>query len=83
MRKLVFIISLLFSLDAVAANIKATVNRNIIPQGEVFILTLTADENINENPDFSVLKSDYSVYSTSVSHSSYIVNAKASSTTKC
>lgn len=82
MRKLIFIIGLLFGCNAEAANIEATVNKNIVPQGEVFVLTLTADESLNERPDFSVLNSDYNVYSTSVSHSSYVVNSKTSSTTK-
>lgn len=82
MKKILFIIVLLFSFDVDAANIKASVNKNIIPQGDLFVLTLTADENIKEKPDFSILNSNYNVYSTSVSYSSYVVNSKTSSTTK-
>ena len=82
MKKILFIIGLLFSFNVKAANITASVNKSIIPQGDLFILTLTADDNINEKPDFSVLDTDYNVYSTSVSRSSYVINAKTSSTTK-
>jgi len=83
MRKIIFIIILilLFALNVQAATIKATVDRNIIPINEIIVLTLTADENMSEKPDLRVLNPNYEIYTTSVSHSSYVVNSKSSATT--
>ena len=60
-----FLLSL--SLNCQAANITAKVNRSPVPLGEVFTLTLTADESVNATPDLSVLENNFKVYSTSVS----------------
>lgn len=82
MLKWVFAILLLFSFGVRAANIEATVNKKIIPLDEVFVLTITADEILKENPDLSSLSADFEVYSSSVSQSTYVVNQKVSNTTK-
>ena len=63
MKKIVFIISMIFSFNVFAANIEATVNKNIVSQDEVFVFTLTADENVNERPDLSALSTNFKVYS--------------------
>ncbi len=82
MKKIVFIISMIFSFNVFAANIEATVNKNIVSQDEVFVFTLTADENVNERPDLSALSPNFKVYSNSVSKSTYVVNGERTSTTK-
>lgn len=83
MKKLLFaFLFSIISIEASAANITASVNRNKVPLGEVFVLTITSDENTNDTPDLSVLSNDFKTYSTSVSRSSYVVNGKASNSTK-
>jgi len=82
MKYVAFLLGVLFGFGCEAANITASVNRNIVPVDEVFVLTISADENTNEKPDLSVLDADYDIYSTSSSKSTYIVNGKASATTK-
>ena len=82
MIRAVLFLSLLFAVNVNAANITATVNRNIVAADEVFMLTISADENTNNKPDLSVLTPDYNVYSTSSSKSTYVVNGNTTSTTK-
>lgn len=65
-----------------AAEITASVNRSPVPQGEVFMLTLHADENLKEQPDLTVLNPDFKVYSTSVSRHHYMVNGQLSAATE-
>ena len=36
-----FVLALVFSFQAIAQTLTATVNRNPVPEGEAFILTLT------------------------------------------
>lgn len=74
-----FLLSL--SLNCQAANITAKVNRSPVPLGEVFTLTLTADESVNATPDLSVLENNFKVYSTSVSRQNYIINGQSSAST--
>ena len=82
MKKFAVVIGMLFSFAVQAANIEATVNKNIISINDAFVLTITADETLNTKPDLSVLSPNFEVYSNSVSKSTYVVNGKASSTTK-
>ena len=83
MKKLLFILFLiLVSIDVNAANIKASVNKNSVPLGEIFILTISTDENSRETPDLSGLNDGFQTYSTSVSRSSYIINGQTTKSTK-
>lgn len=83
MKKLLILVMFLLSvsLNCEAANITAKVNRSPVPLGEVFVLTLTADESVNATPDLSVLENNFKVYSTSVSRQNYIINGKSSAST--
>ena len=63
--------------SAFAQEFGAEVNRNPVPLGEAFMLTLTA-ENVSaqEQPDLSVLEKDFEVYSTGQSNRIRITNNK-------
>lgn len=84
MKKILFVLFtlLLYAPFVSAADITATLNRSPLPLGEVSMLTLTVDGGTSEQPDLSVLEPNFKVYSTSVSHQSYIVNGQGSSTTR-
>ena len=56
MKKIIYILGLLFSFDVVAANIEAEVNKKNVPLDELFTLTITVDENSDKQPDLRVLK---------------------------
>jgi len=64
----------LAAFNARAAEIRAEVNRSPLVLNEIFMLTLSADENITATPDLSVLEPDFKVYATSVSRQNYQVN---------
>ena len=70
-----------FVSNAGAAGLTASVDKTTIPLGEAFVLTLSADENINEMPDLSVLEKNFKIYSTSVSRQNYIINGKSEAST--
>jgi len=81
MKKWVFFIFAicLYCLPAAAATLSATVNRNPVPVGETFILTVKYDDNPqNQKPDFSALEKDFIIYSLSSSVRSSYVNGKYS-----
>ncbi len=84
MKNFIFLMLLFVFLayGANAAQIAGSVNRNPIPEGEVFVLTLKADKTVNAVPDLSVLNNGFQVYSTSVMSSSRIVNNNAQSSTE-
>lgn len=82
MKKIAFMLSLFFSFNVYAANIKATVENAVVPIDEIFTLTLSADENVADTPDLSVLTPDFNVYSKSLSTSIYVVNGKRNVSTK-
>ena len=70
---LIFCLSLPFSLQA--QTLQASVNRNPIPEGEAFILTLRLENPQNaETPDLKPLEQDFNVYSVSNSSRVNIIN---------
>ena len=73
---LAFIFIMLMNMNAHAATLSASVDKTTIPLGEIFTLTINADENLNESPDLNVLRKDFKVYSTSVSRQNYIINGR-------
>ncbi len=77
MKKIIFsfIFSLLFSFSSLAQTLQASVNRNPIPEGEAFILTLRLENPQNsETPDLKPLEQDFNVYSVSNSSRINIIN---------
>lgn len=81
-KKLFVLFAFLYSPFVWAADITAALNRSPLPQGEVSMLTLTVEGNVSNQPDLSVLEPNFKVYSTSVSHQSYIINGQGSTTTR-
>lgn len=81
MRKFVLTLAGLFlfwNISAWAQSFDATVNRNKIPEGETFLLTLELSNAQTDNtPDLSVLDKDFRTYSISHSYQTNIVNGKA------
>lgn len=76
---LALIVSLIFSFSAGAQTFEATVNRNPVPQGEAFILSLVLkDGQTNMTPDISPLNKDFKVYSVSNATNIQIINGKRS-----
>lgn len=60
----VWIFALIFSLPAQAQKLEATVNRNPVPQGEAFILSLTLkDARSALSPNLQPLEKDFNIYS--------------------
>ena len=82
MRKIALFTLLLtcFALNANAENFSARVSRSELPFGETLMLILDYDgSDMSLKPDLSVLDKDFKVFSTSQSHSTQIINGKASS----
>ena len=81
MKKIFFIslLSLFIFKGAVAQSFNATVNRNIVPEGETFVLTLELkDVDTNASPDLSILNEDFMVLSVSNGYRTNIINSKVS-----
>lgn len=58
-----------------AQTFQATVNRNDVPQGETFMLTLeTDDDKTSDTPDLSVLDKDFDVYSVGSAYQKIYIN---------
>ncbi|MES2675125.1 MAG: BatD family protein [Pseudomonadota bacterium] len=64
-----------------ANTLTANVDRNTIALNETLTLIVTADEQTKDSPDFSALKNDFEVLSTSRSSSFRIINGNAASST--
>ena len=61
-----FLLSVFVSSFAQAQSFNATVNRNIVPEGETFVLTLELkDIDTSSSPDLSALNQDFMVLSVS------------------
>ncbi len=80
-KTLAFTILFMTMIFNAAANITTSIDKTTIPLGEGFVLTLTADENLNDSPDLSVLQDNFKVYSTSVSRQNYIINGQSAAST--
>lgn len=77
MKKIIFalIFCLAFPFSLQAQTLQASVNRNPIPEGEAFILTLRLENPQNaETPDLKPLEQDFNVYSVSNSSRVNIIN---------
>ena len=70
---------LLICQNAIAQSFEATVNRNVVPEGETFVLTLDLkDVDSSKSPDLSTLNQDFMVLSVSNGFRTNIVNSKVS-----
>ena len=81
MKKFIFalLFSLIFGINARAQTFEATVNRNPVPQGEAFVLSLELkDGQTNMTPDLSVLNKDFQVYSVGNATNIQVINGKRS-----
>ena len=69
----------IWSLNVFAQNLTAKVNRNQIPEGETFLLSVEFGGRDNkEIPNFKVLDKDFTVYSVSNTYQTNIVNGEIS-----
>ena len=81
MKKVFFIVILLLSFCKVsqAQSFNASVNRNVVPEGETFVLTLELkDDDTSSTPDLSVLNRDFTVLGISNGYRTNIVNSQVS-----
>lgn len=76
-----FLIAFCFCVQAATAQtFNASVSRTDIPYGETLLLILDYDGNDNSlKPDLSALRQDFTIFSTSQSYSTQIINGKTSS----
>lgn len=63
------------------AEIKATVDRQVMYLGESLTLTITSDKNTNSQPDFTLLDAVFHVGQTGKSSSTQIINGEVSTQT--
>ena len=74
---------LLFLLPASVFALSAEVDRSKISEGSSFTLTITLDHaNVNQTPDFSALKKQFTILSTGKSTEISIINGKSASKTE-
>ena len=72
---LCLVLAFLFSLNAQAQSFNAKANRDVVPEGETFLLTFELEgANAKSNPDFSALDKDFIVYSISNAYQTNIIN---------
>ena len=77
MKKIILgiLFSLLVHTSVMAQTFSARVNRDTIPEGETFLLTLELDgKNASTSPDFKALEKDFYIYSVSNAYQTNIVN---------
>ena len=73
------IFSGLINFQALAQSFNATVNRNQLPEGETFVLTLDLqDVDTSATPDLSSLSDDFTTFSISNGYRTNIINGKVS-----
>jgi len=75
---LCLVILLLCSNTLLAANITAEVDRSVMQEDESFYLTLSSDEEVDADPDFSVLEKDFRILNRSQSSNIQIINGQMS-----
>ena len=83
MKKLLTLIALAYiiTFSAQAADFTAKVNRNHVPLGETFVLTLQYDDAPGTSePDLTPLQKDFNIYSVGRDYQSTIINGQASHT---
>ena len=77
MKKLIFVLALMFLItsNALAQEFRATVNRDTVPEGETFLLSLDlTGAATNETPDLAELGRDFTIYSVANAYRTNIVN---------
>ena len=80
MKKIVLALALLIltTFSAFAQTLEAKVNRNNVPNGETFLLTIELKNGrTNQTPDFSVLNQNFTTYSVATSYRTNIINGNA------
>lgn len=71
------VLSLLMTTNLYAQSFDATVNRNILPEGETFVLTLNLqDVDTKATPDINALSQDFTVLSVSNGYRTNITNGQ-------
>lgn len=74
-------LTLTITFSANAGNFTAKVNRNHVPLGETFVLTLQYDDAPGTSePDLTPLQKDFNIYSVGRDYQSTIINGQASHT---
>lgn len=74
-------LALTITFSANAGNFTAKVNRNHVPLGETFVLTLQYDDAPGTSePDLTPLQKDFNIYSVGRDYQSTIINGQASHT---
>lgn len=85
MNKIFLLCILLFTSMAAFANVTkltASLDKNPVMESESFVLTLSANDNVNNVPlDFSILEKDFVVGRTSISRQTQVFNFESSQTT--
>lgn len=79
---LAFWLGLVISGQTFAANLTASVDKNVLGLDETFVLTLRYDEQINAEPDYSPLRKDFDVLNTQSGSYMSINNGRAESYTQ-
>lgn len=75
---LALVLSVATIFSASAQTLEAKVNRNNVPSGETFLLTIELkDGRTNQTPDFSVLNQNFTTYSVATSYRTNIINGNA------
>jgi hypothetical protein len=75
----VYLLALVFSVDALAAGLTARLDRTRLAEGETVLLTLTASGDTQGTPDLSVLDQEFDILNQSQSTSMRIVNGRSTS----
>ncbi len=70
-------LAVLVNFNAQAQSLSAKVNRDVVPEGETFLLTLELEGgNATTSPDFNALDKDFIVYSVSNAYQTNIINGE-------
>lgn len=72
----------LWSSIASAANLTASVDKNVLGLNETFVLTLRYDEQINSAPDYTLLEKDFDILNTQSGNYMSLVNGRSESYTQ-
>jgi len=71
-----FMISFTLPLASIAADIKVSIDRAKIQLNETFTLVFEANDDVDENPDFSPLEKDFQILNQSTSSNISLINGK-------
>ena len=76
---LAMVLTIFLSATATAADIQVSTDRNPVGPHESFQLTFSASGSVDDDPDFTPLKNNFQILSTSKSSNISIINGKTSS----